>query len=543
MHIRSLALFSDHHARELRVEGLGSGLTAFCGPRDEARAELAELIRDGLLLDDSSTLCGTLQIEHAGARQDIVLGSGARRQAGGAARNALNSIPSATRRRFYVQLADNQGVSAQIADWLSATPREASQLRTPEDEPLAVLLRRRDQIAEQLDELAAADRYHGPLDWEPRQIDARLESCRQELRRCDEEHARAAAELTAIQRTHAPHAPGGEPTRGQLAERERGDLDALDQQIAQWRQALHAGDRREEALRERRNEYADGRERTAAELDSLARCQRAMRTHVDQLLRLRRQFLGQVGVALPGGVESQEQRQQRCDELIRRLERLEAARRALRGEIEDWSAQRGDLADWPETNESVEVRARLREVEAGIHAALHARRANGIAMAMRSGAGAYLSNFSGGRLTDVVLPAGRAPRVVDAHSNDVPLVSLSTSSVRQAALAAAMAHAATCNRQGVELPLVLEEPFAGQDEESTQRIADVLCEYAALGRQVLIFMGHSAAAGQLRKRGADVREPRCEVAEIRAPRRKTAAAKPQTLRVHSPTRPNQARAA
>lgn len=543
MHIRSLVLTTDHDARELHVEGLTAGLTAFYGPRDGGRAALCDFLREALLRGEATSQRGSMELAHEGqTRETISNAADSRRHRDSAA--AWRTIPAATRRRFCINLLETGTLTANIADWLAATPPSGTP-KTPTDEPLAGLLRRRDQLAERLDDLLAGDRSRlGPLEWEPRQIDARIEACRQELRRCDDEHARAAAELASLERAPARAARGGEASRSQLSDLARGDLDALDQQIVLWRQALNAGDRREEAIREHRNEHFARHERIAAELESLTHCQRAVRTHVDQLLRLRRKFAAEVAPVVapsPFAGEPARPSDRRRRELMERLERLEQARRALRGEIEDYRAQHSEQSTPHRGDALAEVRASLREIEASIHAALHASQ-GGIAEAGREwhAASSYLRAMSGGRLTAIVTPPGRAARVHDAHGSDVPLSSLSPAHLRLTALAAFLAHAEARGEPASNVPLVVEEPFAGQDEETAERICEVLCRYAAAGRQTLVFTDHGVAARHLRAAGADVREQRRQAAPSQAEQRERATAAetgPRTLRIHPRTKP------
>jgi hypothetical protein len=61
-------------------------------------------------------------------------------------------------------------------------------------------------------------------------------------------------------------------------------------------------------------------------------------------------------------------------------------------------------------------------------------------------------------------------------------------------------------RQGVRLPLVLDEPFERQDARGTAAIAAVLDDFSRQGHQVVVFTGQQAAAERLASVGAAVHD-------------------------------------
>src|SRR6185436_8241439 len=59
---------------------------------------------------------------------------------------------------------------------------------------------------------------------------------------------------------------------------------------------------------------------------------------------------------------------------------------------------------------------------------------------------------------------------------------------------------------GVNLPLVLDEPFLRQDAVGVRAMAGVLGEFAREGRQVLVFTADAEAARAFASQGVEVRD-------------------------------------
>jgi hypothetical protein len=69
-----------------------------------------------------------------------------------------------------------------------------------------------------------------------------------------------------------------------------------------------------------------------------------------------------------------------------------------------------------------------------------------------------------------------------------------------------LAMLSAASRQGVWLPLVLDEPFARLEARSLAALAMVLESFSRRGHQVLVFTRQKEAAERLIAVGADVRE-------------------------------------
>ena len=88
----------------------------------------------------------------------------------------------------------------------------------------------------------------------------------------------------------------------------------------------------------------------------------------------------------------------------------------------------------------------------------------------------------------------------------VGLGSLTAAERDQVYLSFCLALVSTAVREGVELPLVLDDPFLRLDARGTAALAAVLEEFGRRGHQILLFTEQAGAAERLTSLGVDVRD-------------------------------------
>lgn len=119
----------------------------------------------------------------------------------------------------------------------------------------------------------------------------------------------------------------------------------------------------------------------------------------------------------------------------------------------------------------------------------------------------YLAQLTNGGLVRLQLvEQGRWACVVNRAGNTVSIESLTAAERDQVYLSLCLALHSAAARQGVWLPLVLDDPFARLDASGTAALAAVLDEFSRQGHQVLVFTGQPAAAERLTSLGAPVHD-------------------------------------
>jgi uncharacterized protein YhaN len=118
----------------------------------------------------------------------------------------------------------------------------------------------------------------------------------------------------------------------------------------------------------------------------------------------------------------------------------------------------------------------------------------------------YLQRLTLGRYRRVWVPLGEHALHVDDHDNQtLPVELLSSGTREQLFLALRLAMAAAYAKKGVVLPLILDDVLVNFDGERAAAAARVLCDFAAAGRQVLVFTCHEHIEQIFRRLNADVR--------------------------------------
>jgi hypothetical protein len=136
----------------------------------------------------------------------------------------------------------------------------------------------------------------------------------------------------------------------------------------------------------------------------------------------------------------------------------------------------------------------------------HASDESSIAAENHARASDYLAQLTSGELTRLVLVEnGRKVRVVNRAGQSAPVDSLSPAERDVVYLSLCLALLSATARQGIWLPLVLDEPFDRLDTQATAALAAVLDSFARQGHQVLVFTHEKAATDRLASAGAAVR--------------------------------------
>lgn len=103
----------------------------------------------------------------------------------------------------------------------------------------------------------------------------------------------------------------------------------------------------------------------------------------------------------------------------------------------------------------------------------------------------YMSKLTAGQYRRVWTPLASDILLVEtAEGESLPVEVLSRGTREQLFLSVRLALASTFGRRGVNLPLVLDDVLVNFDAVRAQRAAEVLCEFAAGGRQLLVFTCH-----------------------------------------------------
>jgi uncharacterized protein YhaN len=173
-----------------------------------------------------------------------------------------------------------------------------------------------------------------------------------------------------------------------------------------------------------------------------------------------------------------------------------------------------------------------------------------------SEASRYMAQLTSGHYRRIWTPlAGDCLLVDTAEGESLSVDVLSRGTREQLFLSVRLALVANYARRGINLPMVLDDVLVNFDLERTRRAAEVLCEFAAAGHQLLVFTCHEHMWEIFRKLDADCRrlpnrrgraewavEPGPVVVEeilpeepIAAPIEKKVRRKPKPARVQKPT--------
>lgn len=210
------------------------------------------------------------------------------------------------------------------------------------------------------------------------------------------------------------------------------------------------------------------------------------------------------------------------DEARRRREELEDQRRQLRDagdalarEIAAltarWERLQSERAQTSGRATLDELRAELDRLETEINRALHA--SAGVSLPALAAthrrvwkASDALAQLTGGQLVQIRLGRDDRPaNVVHRDGRALAIDELTTAERDQLHLALVLVLASSLASRGVDLPLVLDEPFLRQDAPAAAAMAGVIAEFAREGRQALVVTANSEAVRRFESLGVDVR--------------------------------------
>jgi uncharacterized protein YhaN len=254
-----------------------------------------------------------------------------------------------------------------------------------------------------------------------------------------------------------------------------------------------------------------------AEVDHLAGSQEELRRHVDHLLD-RRQAMGHgtknssddgslhTSLSAADAAQLERRRTELEQERFDIIERL----RSRVGLVQDLTAQ-GSATERQRASllsaRSIEhVQRELNAIQLKLEQAAIGGDVTGVAVAFDdtlSLASEFLAKLTNGDLTRITrTDDGDRVVVVDRSGDTFDLESLSETHRDQVYLSTCLALLRTASRQGLWLPLVLDEPFEHLDERATAALAAVLDDFSRQGHQVIVFTCQRAAAERLTSLGA-----------------------------------------
>jgi DNA repair exonuclease SbcCD ATPase subunit len=259
------------------------------------------------------------------------------------------------------------------------------------------------------------------------------------------------------------------------------------------------------------------------ELDRLAGTQEELRRHVDHLLD-RRQALAASGVAsiFVAGDESrthfsaadaEQLEARRCDLESERCNLLEQSRdhalvlRDLREQRESIERERAALLSARSIEhvqrELADVQRKL-EQAVGIHEPPHLA---GFFADCAANASEFLAKLSDGDLVQLIVGEnGLDACVTDRSGETFPVELLAAAHRDQVYISLCLALLQSASREGIWLPLVMDEPFERLNARNAAALAAVLDEFCRQGHQVLVCTSQREATERLASRGAAVHD-------------------------------------
>jgi hypothetical protein len=175
-------------------------------------------------------------------------------------------------------------------------------------------------------------------------------------------------------------------------------------------------------------------------------------------------------------------------ELQQARQALQETEQAVQADERRWEALQRERQGSLDRQRIDELRAALDEIEQAIERALCAGANEPTGPARVWKASDVLAQLTDGALVQIRLqPGGRQAAVLDAQGRTVPLDALPDAHRDQAYLALTLALVSAHAVRGIELPLLLDEPFLRQTPAAAANMAGVLETFAREGRQVVVF--------------------------------------------------------
>ena len=201
----------------------------------------------------------------------------------------------------------------------------------------------------------------------------------------------------------------------------------------------------------------------------------------------------------------------------RQRDDLRAACDALQQEIEAlemrWQRLQRDRAQATERSSLDELRREVERLEAEIHRAL-----NGAVPTVVTASSAAphrrvwkasdaLAQLTDGHLAQIRMNGeGRDATIVDREGRTLTLAELNAAQRDQLYVALTLALVSSFTNRGVDLPLILDEPFLRQDARGAAAMVGVLDEFARQGRQVIVFTENREAVRRFESLGVVARD-------------------------------------
>jgi hypothetical protein len=201
----------------------------------------------------------------------------------------------------------------------------------------------------------------------------------------------------------------------------------------------------------------------------------------------------------------------------RQRDELRAACDALQQEIEAlesrWQRLQRDRAKSTERSSLDELRRELERLEAEINRALNGAVPTAATAATAAPhrrtwkASDALAQLTDGQLVQIRMNReGRDATIIDREGRTLTLAQLNAAQQDQLYVALTLALVSSFTNRGVDLPLILDEPFLRQDARGTAAMAGVLDEFARLGRQVIVFTENREALRRFESIGVVARD-------------------------------------
>ncbi|MBA3483936.1 MAG: DUF4332 domain-containing protein, partial [Pirellulales bacterium] len=192
-----------------------------------------------------------------------------------------------------------------------------------------------------------------------------------------------------------------------------------------------------------------------------------------------------------------------CDTLQQEIETLESR----------WQRLQRDRVQSTERSSLDELRRELERLEAEINRTLN----RAVPTAATSPTAAphrrtwkasdALAQLTDGQFVQIRMNReGRDATIIDREGRTLTLAQLNAAQQDQLYVALTLALVSSFTNRGVDLPLILDEPFLRQDGRGAAAMAGVLDEFARLGRQVIVFTENREALRRFESIGVVARD-------------------------------------
>ncbi|MCC7474847.1 MAG: hypothetical protein IT425_05590 [Pirellulales bacterium] len=257
------------------------------------------------------------------------------------------------------------------------------------------------------------------------------------------------------------------------------------------------------------------------ELEGLVRTQLELRRHLEHLLARRHAHTWaarsahedspdtRLGFSEADAEQLESRRMELEHERFGLVEQVSAAAirlKTLHAELDTLERQRASLLSMRSIEHiQHDLAAAQRELETAAGGPLHADRTI-VSGEQHYRASDFLAQLTNGNLVRLMLIGqGREAHVVSREGATIPVDRLSAAEHDLVYISLCLSLHTAASRQGVWLPLVLDEPFERLDSSSAGALVAVLDGFCRHGHQVFVFTRRQQAIERLSSMGADVR--------------------------------------